>query len=87
MYQIQSCMSSHNNDINITMILTMSLLPMKQGFYKAMCTCIVMGVLNAKLIMSSNGKKVRAGICCHGNEVFTAKSHTMHYYCLKKYMY
>ena len=31
--------------LQITMISTMSLLPMKQSFYKAMCTCIAMGVL------------------------------------------
>ena len=65
----------------------MYLLPMKQSFYKAMCTCIDMGVLNAKLIMSSNDKKVRVRICYHANKVFTAKSHTMHYYCHKRHMY
>ena len=69
------------------MIFMMSLLPMKQGFYKAMCTCIAMGVLNAKLIMPSNDKEVRVGVCCHGNKVFTAKSHTMHYCCPKRPMY
>ena len=66
------------------MILTMTLFPMKQGFYKAMCTCIAMGVLNPKLTMSSNDKKMRLEVCCHGNKFFTAKSHTMHYYCPKR---
>ena len=42
--------------VQITMIFTMSLLSMKQGFHKAMCSRIAMGVLTGKLIMSSNDK-------------------------------
>ena len=53
----------------------MTLFPMKQGFYKAMCTCIAMGVLNPKLNMSSNDKKMRVEVCCHSNKLFTAESH------------
>ena len=73
--------------LQITMILPMSLLRMEQGFYMAMCTCITMRVPNAKLIMSSNDKKMMVGFCCHGNKVFKAKSHIIHYYCPKRHMY
>ena len=64
--------------LQMTLMLTMSLLALKQGFYKAMCTCRC--VLNVKLIMSSNDKNMR--VCA-----FTAKSHTMHYNCPKRHMY
>ena len=63
------------------------MLPMKQGFHKAMCTCIAMGPLNAMLIMFSNDKKMKIRVCCHGNKVFTVKNHTRHYYCPKRHMY
>ena len=69
------------------MILAKSLLPMKQGFYKAICTCTAMGLLNAKFIMTSNDKKMRVEVCCHGKKVLTEKSHTMHYYCSKRHKY
>ena len=37
--------------------------------------------------MSSNDKITRVGVCRHGNNVFTAKSHTMYYCCPKRHMY
>ena len=79
-YQIQSCMFSNNNDIDNISVT-------KQSFYKAICTCKAMGVLNAKLMMLSNYIKMRVGVGCHGNKVLTAKNHTKHYYSTKKYMY
>ena len=30
---------------------------------------------------------MREEVCCHGNKVFTVKSHTMHYYCPKRHIY
>ena len=81
MYQIQNFMSSNNNDIDNVSVAN------ETRFCEARCTCIAMGVLSIKLIMSSNVKKIRVEVCCHGNKLFTAKSHTMHYYCPKRHMY
>ena len=70
--------------LQIIVILTGSLLPMKQGFYKAMCTCIAMGVLNAKLIVLKRQKEGRGLL--PWQQGLQAKSHTMHYYCPKRCM-
>ena len=72
--------------LQITVILAMSLLPWKQRFHKAMCICMAMGVLSAELIMSLKDR-MWVGVCCHGNKVFIAKSHTVHYYCPKRHMH
>ena len=37
--------------------------------------------------MSPNDKKMKVAVCCHGNKVFAAKSHTRRYYCPKRHMY
>ena len=63
-------MSSNNNDIDNVSVAN------EKGFSKAMCTCISMGVLNAKLIISSNDKKMWVrGLLSWQQDLHSKESH------------
>ena len=74
-------MSSNNNDIDNVSFAN------ETRFLQGPVYLYYHGSTKRKVDYVFRWQKTRVGVCCHGNKVFTAKSHTMHYYCPKRHMY